>query len=117
MDAQHAADPHLAASRRYPGARNNEAKIALQDGTPLAVDTRLVEVATQVQRDVPSLLRGKRFRFCRVLAMRPGLHRARDIEKTRDRYKEQYGAMEATVNSFKSTGEYLTNYMDAQNSD
>ena len=40
-----------------------------------------------------------------------------DIEKTRDRYKEQYGAMEATVNSFKSTGEYLTNYMDAQNSD
>tara|TARA_A100001011_G_C14306711_1_gene843520 strand:+ start:205 stop:2436 length:2232 start_codon:yes stop_codon:yes gene_type:complete len=40
-----------------------------------------------------------------------------EIEKTRQRYKEQYGAMEATVNSFKSTGEYLTNYMDAQNSD
>ncbi len=40
-----------------------------------------------------------------------------EIEKTRQRYKEQYGAMEATVNSFKKTGEYLTNYMDAQNSD
>ena len=40
-----------------------------------------------------------------------------EIEKTRERYKEQYGAMEATVNNFKSTGEYLTNYMDAQNSD
>ena len=40
-----------------------------------------------------------------------------EIEKTRERYKEQYGAMEATVNSFKRTGEYLTNYMEAQNSD
>ena len=40
-----------------------------------------------------------------------------EIEKTRQRYKEQYGEMEATVNSFKKTGEYLTNYMDAQNSD
>ena len=40
-----------------------------------------------------------------------------EIEKTRQRYKEQYGAMEATVNSFKKTGEYLTNYMEAQNSD
>ena len=40
-----------------------------------------------------------------------------EIEKTRERYKEQYGAMEATVNNFKSTGEYLTNYMEAQNSD
>ena len=39
-----------------------------------------------------------------------------EIEKTRERYKEQYGAMEATVNSFKRTGEYLTNYW-TQNSD
>ena len=40
-----------------------------------------------------------------------------DIEKLRDRYKEQYGAMESVVNSFKSTGEYLDNFMEAQNSD
>ena len=40
-----------------------------------------------------------------------------EIEKSRQRYKEQYGEMEATVNSFKRTGEYLTNYMEAQNSD
>ena len=40
-----------------------------------------------------------------------------EIEKSRQRYKEQYGAMEATVNSFKKTGEYLDNYMEAQNSD
>ena len=40
-----------------------------------------------------------------------------EIEKSTQRYKEQYGAMESTVNSFKSTGDYLTNYMDAQNSD
>ena len=40
-----------------------------------------------------------------------------EIEKTQQRYKEQYGSMEATVNSFKKTGEYLTNYMEAQNSD
>ena len=40
-----------------------------------------------------------------------------EIEKTRQRYKEQYGEMEATVNTFKRTGEYLTNYMEAQNSD
>ena len=40
-----------------------------------------------------------------------------EMRKTRQRYKEQYGAMEATVNSFKKTGgEYLTNYMEAQNS-
>ena len=37
------------------------------------------------------------------------------IEKTRERYKEQYGAMESVVNSFKSTGEFLDNYMEAQN--
>ena len=41
----------------------------------------------------------------------------KDIEKLRDRYKEQYGAMESVVNSFKSTGEYLDNFMEAQNSD
>ena len=39
-----------------------------------------------------------------------------EIEKLRDRYKEQYGAMESVVNSFKSTGEYLDNFMEAQNS-
>ena len=38
-----------------------------------------------------------------------------ELEKTRERYKEQYGAMEAVVNSFKSTGEFLDNYMEAQN--
>ena len=41
----------------------------------------------------------------------------KDLEKLRDRYKEQYGAMESVVNSFKSTGEYLDNFMEAQNSD
>ena len=40
-----------------------------------------------------------------------------EIEKSRQRYKEQYGAMEAPVNSFKKTGEYHDNYMEAQNSD
>ncbi len=40
-----------------------------------------------------------------------------EIEQSRDRYKQQYGAMEATVNSLKNTGEYLTSYMDAQNQD
>ena len=29
------------------------------------------------------------------------------IEKSRERYKKQYGAMESVVNSFKSTGEFL----------
>ena len=39
------------------------------------------------------------------------------IEKSRERYKKQYGAMESIVNSFKSTGEFLDNYMEAQNKD
>ena len=39
-----------------------------------------------------------------------------DIEKLRERYKEQYGAMESVVNSFKSTGEFLDNFMESQNS-
>ena len=39
------------------------------------------------------------------------------IEKSRERYKKQYGAMESLVNSFKSTGEFLDNYMEAQNKD
>jgi flagellar hook-associated protein 2 len=39
------------------------------------------------------------------------------IEKSRERYKKQYGAMESVVNSFKSTGEFLDNYMEAQNKD
>ena len=40
-----------------------------------------------------------------------------EIEKSRERYKEQYGEMEASVNTLKNTGEYLTNFMDAQNSE
>ncbi len=40
-----------------------------------------------------------------------------EIEKSTERYKQQYGAMEATVNSLKNTGEYLTSYMDAQKQD
>ncbi len=39
------------------------------------------------------------------------------IEKSRERYKKQYGAMESIVNNFKSTGEFLDNYMEAQNKD
>ena len=39
------------------------------------------------------------------------------IEKSRERYKKQYGAMESIVNSFKSTGEFLDSYMEAQNKD
>ena len=39
------------------------------------------------------------------------------IEKSRERYKKQYGAMESVVNSFKSTGEFLDSYMEAQNKD
>ena len=49
-------------------------------------------------------------------AAREGLP-LRMFDPTRARYKEQYGAMEATVNSFKKTGEYLDSYMEAQNSD
>ena len=36
---------------------------------------------------------------------------------SRERYKKQYGAMESIVNNFKSTGEFLDNYMEAQNKD
>ena len=39
----------------------------------------------------------------------------KQIENSRQRYKKQYGAMEGVVNSFKSTGEFLTNFTEAQN--
>ena len=34
-----------------------------------------------------------------------------------ERYKSQFSAMESTVTSLKSTGDYLTNMMDAWNKD
>ena len=35
------------------------------------------------------------------------------VETLTDRYKKQFSAMEAIVTSLKSTGDYLTNMMDA----
>ena len=39
------------------------------------------------------------------------------VESLTARYKKQFSAMESAVTSLKSTGDYLTNMMDAWNSD
>jgi len=39
------------------------------------------------------------------------------VESLTARYKQQFSAMESAVTSLKSTGDYLTNMMDAWNSD
>jgi len=39
------------------------------------------------------------------------------VESLTARYKQQFSAMESTVTSLKSTGDYLTNMMDSWNSD
>ena len=39
------------------------------------------------------------------------------VESLTARYKEQFSAMESAVTSLKSTGDYLTNMMDAWSKD
>ena len=39
------------------------------------------------------------------------------FESTRERYIQQFTAMEQAVTSLKSTGEYLTNLFEAMNQD
>ena len=39
------------------------------------------------------------------------------LDNARTRYMSQFSAMESSVTSLKSTGEYLTNMIDSWNSD
>ena len=39
------------------------------------------------------------------------------LENSRQRYMSQFSAMESTVTSLKSTGDYLTNMIESWNSD